>query len=128
MVVADTSVWIAYLRDPDSDPGRAMDALLSKREVLMVGMVLTEVLRGARRQREFDALRDRLTAIQFLDTDQETWIRVAALALGLRERGETIPVTDLIVAAVAIQHNEPLYAVDEHFQRVPGLRSYEPNS
>ena len=94
----------------------------------MVGMVMTEVLQGARTRRELDKLGDRLSALEFLDANRETWISVGELALGLRERGAMIPVTDLIIAAVAMQHSEPVYAVDDHFQRIPGLRLYEPGA
>ena len=126
MVVIDTSAWIKYLRDPDSESGRVTDSLLLGREVVMVGMVLAEVLQGARTRRELDILRDRLTALRFLHTDQETWISVGELALHLRERGAMIPITDLIIAAVAMRHNEPVYTLDDHFQRVPGLQLYGP--
>ena len=103
-----------------------MDTLLFSGEVEMVGMVMTEVLQGARTRREFEILGDRLAALRFLNMNRETWISVGELALGLRERGAMIPLTDLIIAAVAMQYGEPVYAADDHFQRIPGLLLYEP--
>ena len=49
MVIADSSVWIDFQRNPDSEVGRELDHLLSNDEVAMVGPVLTEVLRGTTR-------------------------------------------------------------------------------
>lgn len=126
MVVVDTSVWINYLRNPQSDSGRVMDSLLFRGEVLMVGMVLSEVLQGARTSSGLATLRDRLTALEFLEVTLETWIKVGEIALELRRLGSPVPLTDLTIAAVAMQHNQPVYALDQHFQRVPELELYEP--
>ena len=126
MVVVDTSVWVNYLRNPQSDSGRVMDSLLFRGEVLMVGMVLSEVLQGARTSSGLATLRDRLTALEFLEVTLETWIKVGEIALELRRLGSPVPLTDLTIAAVAIQHNQSVYTLDQHFQRVPGLELYEP--
>ena len=126
MVVVDTSVWVDYLRNPQSGSGRAMDLLLFRGEVSMVGMVLSEILQGARTDSEFAALRDRLIALEFLEVTLETWIKVGEIALELRRLGSQVPLTDLTIAAVAMQHNQSVYTLDQHFQRVPGLELYEP--
>lgn len=92
----------------------------------MVGMVLSEILQGARTDSEFAALRDRLIALEFLEVTLETWIKVGEIALELRRLGFQVPLTDLTIAAVAMQHNQPVYALDQHFQRVPELELFEP--
>ncbi len=128
MVVADTSVWVSYLRDPNTDTGNAMDSLLRRREVLMVGVVLAEILQGARSTRQFDELEDRLTAMSYLDTGKDAWVGAAHLFRELRAKGAMIPITDLLIAATALQYNEPVYTLDEHFERVPGLRLFSPGN
>ena len=92
----------------------------------MVGMVLSEVLQGARTSSGLATLRDRLTALEFLEVTLETWIKVGEIALELRRLGSPVPLTDLTIAAVAMQHSQPVYALDQHFQRVPELELYEP--
>jgi len=100
--------------------------LLFRGEVSMVGMVLSEILQGARTHSEFATLRDRLTALEFLEVTLETWVKVGEIALELRRQGYPVPLTDLTIAAVAIQHNQSVYTLDQHFQRVPGLELHQP--
>jgi len=40
------------------------------------------------------------------------------LGFQLRQRGTTVPATDLIVAASAIRATAPLYHLDAHFDRI----------
>ena len=126
MVIADSSVWIVFQRDPDSAVGRDMDSLLGEGKVVMVGPVLAEILQGSRSENEFAFFADRMTALPFLDAEQNTWLQVGGLSFHLRKRGLTVAFADLIIAALAIQHGVPVYTLDQDFQRIPGLQLYEP--
>ena len=99
-----------------------MDSLLASGEISLVGFVALELLQGARASDEFDALRERLDGLGFLDSDKDTWFMAGRLANELKRQGRTIPLSDLIIAVVAIQHDEPLLTTDRHFEAVPGLR------
>ena len=103
-----------------------MDQLLSNGEVAMVGMVYAEILQGARTQREYAILRSRLVQLEFLESDHTAWEMAAEIAFELKLRGATIPLSDVTVAATVMRHDQPLYAVDDHFSRVPGLQLFRP--
>ena len=45
----------------------------------------------------------------------------ARIYFNLEQRGVKIPVNDVWIAALAIEHGLPLLARDEHFSRVSGL-------
>ena len=126
MVIADTSAWIAFQTKPDSKLGREFDALLADDEIVMVGPVLAELLQGARSESDFSFFAERLGALAFLEADQETWIKAGELNYQLRARGRIIPMADLIVSALAIQHDIPVYTSARDYQEVPGLQIYEP--
>ena len=128
MVIADTSAWIAFQTKPNSKFGREFDSLLSDDEIVMVGPVLAELLQGARSEDEFSFFAERLSALAFLEADQDTWIQAGQLNYGLRARGKMIPMADLIVSALAIQHSIPVYTSTRDYQEVPGLRIYKPAS
>ena len=128
MVIADTSAWIAFQTKPDSKFGREFDSLLSRDEIVMVGPVLAELLQGARSEEEFSFFAERLSALAFLEADQDTWIRAGQLNYGLRARGRMISMVDLIVSALAIQHSIPVYTSSRDYQEIPGLRIYKPAS
>lgn len=126
MVIADTSAWIAFQTKPDSEFGRQFDALLAGDEIVMVGPVLAELLQGARSESDFSFFAERLGALAFLEADQATWIKAGELNYKLRARGRIIPMADLIVTALAIQHGIPVYTSAKDYQEVPGLQIYEP--
>ena len=126
MVIADSSVWIAFQRQPQSEVGRHLDSLLADDRVIMVGPVLTEILQGARTETEFSFFAERLGSLSFIEADQETWVRAGELNFQLKSQGRILAFADLIISALALQHHIPLYTVDGDFQRVPGLELYEP--
>ncbi|MBI2886098.1 MAG: PIN domain-containing protein [Chloroflexi bacterium] len=125
MVIVDSNVWIHWLRTPDTDVGREVMRLLDNQQAAMVGVVLAEVLQGARGEPEFNRLRTLLAALPYVETTKGTWLRAGELAMQLRGQGRLIPLTDLVIASLAMQDGHEVFSLDEHFQRVPGLMLYE---
>jgi predicted nucleic acid-binding protein len=125
-VLVDTSVWLRSARGRSREEAEELDALLSRDEVALTGMVLAEVLQGARNVTDFEMLSEKMSALRFLETRPETWTQAARLSFQLARRGVITPLADLIIAAVAIEHDVPVYAVDQHFERVPGLKLHTP--
>ncbi len=125
MVIADTSAWIAFQTKPDSKFGREFDSLLASDQIVMVGPVLAELLQGARSEDELTFFAERLGALEFLEADQDTWIRAGRINYQLRALGRIISMADLIVSALAIQHGIPVYTSTRDYREVPGLRIYE---
>ena len=125
MVIADTSVWITFQRDPRSPVGQELDSLLAEDEVVMVAPVLAELLQGARSVSQFELLRLHLSSLSFLETDQNTWTRAGELNFRLREQGLMLSFADLIISSLAMQHSIPVYTIDGDFGRVPGLALHE---
>jgi predicted nucleic acid-binding protein len=121
VVIVDTSVWVNALRLAGSPEQREVARLVAADEAAIVGMILVELLRGARSQQDFDALRDRLLGADLLDTAETTWLRASQVLLDLRLQGDTIPLADAVVAAHALEGNHAIYTTDRHFERVPGL-------
>ena len=126
MVIADSSVWITFQRDPNSDAGRELDRLLAVDEVTMVGPVLVEVLQGSRSDEAFDFFASRLTALSYVETNQDTWVMAGELNLRLRRQGDMLSLGDLLISTLALKHDLTVYSLDGDFGRVPGLRLHEP--
>lgn len=125
LVIIDTSVWIQYFRDPDSAEGDEVERLINAGEVAMVGAVYAELVQGARSEKEVLDLEYDLDAFPFLETKKDIWRRAGRLLFDLRRQGLTVPVTDVLIAAVALEGGHHVYTLDEHFRRVPGLRLHE---
>jgi predicted nucleic acid-binding protein len=54
----------------------------------------------------------------------ELWKRAGLLGLDLRRNSVILPLSDLVIAAVAIHHGMEVYSTDPHFQQIPGLRLF----
>lgn len=63
-------------------------------------------------------LRSRVTVIS---PDEQTSYHYAAVYRQLREQGTPIPVNDMWIAAIVLQHGLVLYARDRHFDRLPQI-------
>lgn len=121
MVIADTSVWIPFFNQPESLEKREIDALIDADGLALVGVVLAELLQGCRTPKEADTILSRLTGLRFLETNFSTWKRSGELSASLRRKGITLPLSDLIIAALAFEHHCQVYALDPHFEQIPGL-------
>ena len=122
MVVADTSVWIEYFRG-GAEPVRAtMRALIKGQQAVLVGVVLAELLQGCRSPKEAELILSNLAGLPFLETRYPTWKNAGQLSASLRRKGITLPLSDVIIAALAIEHDCEVYSLDPHFEQIPGLR------
>ena len=121
MVVADTSVWIPFFNQPESPEKGEIDALIDADHLVLVGMVLAELIQGCRSSREVDMILSKLTGLRFLETNLSSWKRAGELSFALRRKGVTLPLSDLIIAALALEHQCQVYTLDPHFEQIPGL-------
>jgi len=126
MVVADTAAWIEFFNDPESDEKQAIDLLIDEDELALVGPVLTELLQGCRTPREANTILDHLSALPFFETSFSVWQRAGDLASNLRRKGTTIPLMDVIIATLAMEHDAEVFTIDLHFEKIPGLKLYTP--
>lgn len=128
MVIADTSVWIPFFNRPDSAEKTALDILIDADEVALVGVVLAELLQGCRTLSERDALSDALLALPYYEVTQSTWLQTGDLSAALLRKGVTLPLSDLIIAALAIEQDCRIYSLDTYFKKIPGVHLYLPAS
>jgi hypothetical protein len=127
MVLIDSSPWIDLLSGTRSAEARLLDAWLRERvAVATAGVVLQEILQGARTERDVNLLRGRLGRLPFLRADKETHIEAARLHRRVRGRGWIVPAADALIAAIAVAHGVALLTADrKHFEalaRVSKLR------
>src|SRR5437773_9678266 len=91
MVLIDSSPWIDLLSGHPTVEAQRLDAWLRNGlPVATTGIVLQEVLQGARAERDLNLLRARLGRLPFLHADKETHVDAARLYRKARERGWAI--------------------------------------
>jgi tRNA(fMet)-specific endonuclease VapC len=124
-VLVDTSVWIQYFNRLDAKSGKSVEELLREERVVWSGIILTELLQGAKIEREFNAILESMVALPFLKTTQNTWIMAGKISFTLRRKGITIPITDLVIASLALEYNCLIFTLDPHFEKIPDIELYK---
>lgn len=126
MVVADTTVWIEFFNDPESEEKHVIDLLIDGDELALVGPVLAELLQGCRTTGEASTILDHVSALPFLEMSFSAWRRAGEISSSLRRKGTTLPLMDVIIAALALEHNAEVFTIDPHFDKIPGLKHHKP--
>jgi predicted nucleic acid-binding protein len=118
LIVVDSSVWIANLRNTVSEPVRLLRSLF-EREALLVGdIVLQEVLQGARDEAHAVRIARDLNAFDIVPMlSQHLAVQAAHNYRLLRARGVTIRKTaDMIIGTYCIEHGHTLLHDDRDFE------------
>ncbi|MHB9150619.1 MAG: type II toxin-antitoxin system VapC family toxin [Thermoleophilia bacterium] len=115
----DTSLWIeAFDRSGTPEARRVVRAVVEPGLALVNGLIMAELLRGARDRSDFERLELLLGATTSLALDRPTWERAARLGFDLRRAGVTVPTVDLIIAASAMEAGVTLLHMDAHFESI----------
>jgi predicted nucleic acid-binding protein len=120
-VLVDTCAWIDFLRPGATPLSQALDRLLRGEEVFTCGQVLLELLQGVRSESDRAAVLGALGSLEYLEVDPHVWVRAAGLAVSLKSEGRRLPQSDLLIAALAIEHGVSVLTADSHFAGIPGL-------
>src|SRR5262245_49960562 len=120
MVLVDTSSWIHLLRsDGDTVVRQRVESLLLAGTACWCSMVRLELWNGARAERDRRALLDFESRLEELPMTDEVWTRAYALARKSRSSGDTVPASDILIAACAQVHDAALEHCDSDFDRLP---------
>ncbi|MBX3182106.1 MAG: type II toxin-antitoxin system VapC family toxin [Polyangiaceae bacterium] len=119
----DTNTYRLIMEgDPD-----AVHLVRRAEQVLMPVPVLAELRFGflsGTRGRENEAFLVRFldrARVVVLSCDEETAERFATLKLQLKRQGTPIPIHDVWIAALVLQHGATLFTKDSDFARIPQL-------
>jgi predicted nucleic acid-binding protein len=127
LILVDSGVWIDYFNGVATPQTEKLDGLLGQ-ELLVVGdLILTEVLQGFTRDRDFNAARKMLTSMIVVELGgEEIAIQAARNFRVLRKLGVTVRKTiDTIIATRCIESGYDLLHCDRDFDpfvRHLGLR------
>ena len=116
MIIVDSSVWIDYFRAIPT-PQTLWLKGMEKEEVGIAALILCEVLRGARSQRDFVAVRNAMLSFPVLRGDEVALAIAAAENYRiLRAKGITVRKTaDTLIATLCIRGHHELLHNDRDF-------------
>jgi predicted nucleic acid-binding protein len=117
-ILVDTSAWIDFLRGRSGALSDAVERALSDDSALLCGVVIAELLQGAKGQKERQQLEFLFANVECLPVLPDDWHGVGRALQALRLSGITLPLSDAIIAAVAQRHGVSILTADAHFQHL----------
>ena len=128
MILVDSSVWIDYFRGNATAEADRLDSLLGTQLLAIGDLILTEVLQGFSRDKDFNEARKLLTSLTIVDMGgRDIAIQAAKNYRALRALGMTVRKTiDIVIATRCIESGLTLLYSDRDFDPFVthlGLRS-----
>lgn len=114
-VLVDTSVWIEFFRKHEPYHG-IVTRLIDNEQVCCTGIILAELMQGAKLEKELAVLGDFLQVFEFIPETPELWAEAGHLSFNLRRKGLTVGLADCFIAVAASQACVPLATLDGHFE------------
>ncbi len=82
------------------------------------GIVLTEVLRGGRNDKERRLLVEHFRLLEYAPLAREDYEEAAALGFRLARKGLSVKTTDLLIAHLALRHRWTILHDDKDFESI----------
>ncbi|MGO8988681.1 MAG: PIN domain nuclease [bacterium] len=121
MFLIDSSAWIEYLRPKGSRKIKErVKEILQKEEAVSCGVVVVEILRGAKNEKDFRSLHESLTSLPQIPIDDAVIERAAQWGFLLDRKGKSVSTTDLFIAAAAYK-KACLLHIDRDFRIISSV-------
>ncbi len=120
-LLLDTNAYSDYVRGDQTITDYLNQASLIYLPVIVIGELKRGFYRGTRIKTNGDSLQKFIAKprTRLLDVDQETAEHYGQLAAYLKKQGTPIPVNDIWIAALCVQHDLPLLTRDDDFRNLP---------
>ena len=117
MIVVDSSVWIAHLRDLGTPETAKLQAITDFTQILLGDVVLLEILQGAQDDGHAANLHKRLGTFEIVSMlSPELAVKAAGNFRRLRSKSITVrKAADLIIGTYCIEHGHSLLHADRDF-------------
>ena len=114
--LVDTSVWVEFLRGEKIVIKKRLEILLDENRAVVTGIILAELLTGIANEKEQHFLEECFLGLPFLETTRQVFAAAGKMGATLRKKGITMPISDLLIAALAKAHSLTVLTLDNHFQ------------
>lgn len=120
MILIDSCLFIPLLRR-GIDPAQEFKLLAEEEEIVTCGIVRCEITRGLKTLKAKEKLCGWLDTLVYVPTLHRVWNRAEQIVWDTGKQGHTIPLTDAIIAASALESGSAVLTLDKHFQCIAGL-------
>ena len=125
-VIADTCVWIEFFKSRSGSViGKELEELIVNDSVCVSGIIVYELTQGVKSDAEKAKIINALSNLKCMEMSKHLWQKAGDISGLLRKNGLNIPLSDILIASIAIEHNLSVFTIDGHFEKIPGLNIYK---
>ena len=103
-----------------------MDELLGNDRAALIGHIAAEILQGFPREAQADYVASLLRGVLWIEVIREDWVAAARLGRRCAAAGNQLPLSDLVLAAVAIRTEAEIFTSDPHFDLLGEAKRFHP--
>ncbi len=122
--IADTTVWIEYFKQKEKVVD-FIDKALDTGSLAITGPIITELLQGIKSADESAMILSCIDAVPNIETSAHVWINAGLLSNELRKQGVTLPLADVLIAAIAKENDLIILTYDKHFCLIKGVSTLQ---
>jgi len=118
-VIVDTCIWsLALRRDHDINDPLVIELkeLIKEVRIQMMGPIRQEILSGLKSKRQFEELKEYLTAFPDLYLQSLDFELAAEFFNTNRQKGIQGSNTDFLICAVSYKYQMPIFTIDDDFK------------
>ncbi|MEQ9424830.1 MAG: PIN domain-containing protein [Cyclobacteriaceae bacterium] len=119
MIIADTSVWIEYLRKTDPDVSSMLKSYLKRDDVFIVSAIVGELLQGVKSKRERQIIELIWESLPKAN-ESNCFIQAGNLSNKYRLYAKGVGLIDSYLLAACLKNNLALWTLDKKL-----LRAYD---
>jgi len=126
-IIVDTSIWIEYFRNNEKY-APLIDDNLNLENIVITRLIISELLHGVKSSKEYDMLSSSIVAVPYIESICEDWINTGKILYDLKKKGISIPLTDVLIASIALRSNASVFTLDKNFKDlslITNLNIYE---
>ena len=121
MFLIDSTAWIEYLRPKGSIKVKErIRNILQKEEAVSCGIVVVEILRGSKDEKDFLSLNESLRSLPQIPIDDVVIERASKWGFMLDRKGKIVSTTDLLIASVAYKKARLIH-LDRDFELISSV-------
>jgi predicted nucleic acid-binding protein len=117
-VIVDSSAWIHFFNRTSEGHCRFVETALREDRVVTCGLIMTEVLRGARNPGERGVLQGYFALLEYFNYEKADYLEAAGLGSDFRRKGLTVKTIDLLIAHTAMKRNLVVVHDDSDFEHM----------
>jgi hypothetical protein len=117
-ILVDTSVWIDYFKSNNANFHSKVDKALTNCRIYVPKVVLSELIQGAKSEKEIAVIEDLIDAFYIIDQKEDTWLNAGRLSFAMKRKGITVNIIDCYIAVIASENDCGIFSLDEHFKNI----------